>query len=83
VRSTAGRSPDRVGPDTATPSTAPLPQHPTTYIICEQDQVSRPQAQEAMSSAADHVIRLPSSHSPFLSMPKQLARTLGGAVSSA
>jgi hypothetical protein len=25
----------------ATPSTAPLPQHPTTYIICEQDQASR------------------------------------------
>jgi alpha/beta hydrolase family protein len=67
----------------ATPSTAPLPQHPTTYIICERDQASPPQAQEAMSSAADHVIRLSSSHSSFLSMPKQLARTLGGAVSSA
>lgn len=67
----------------ATPSTAPLPQHPTTYIICEQDQARPPQAQEAMPSAAEHVIRLPSSHSPFLSVPKQLARTLGGAVSSA
>lgn len=53
----------------ATPSTAPLPQHPTTYIICEQDQASPPQAQEAMSSAADHVIRLPPSHSPFRSTP--------------
>jgi len=33
-------------------------------------------------AGADHVIRLPSSHSPFLSTPKQLATTLGGAVSS-
>jgi pimeloyl-ACP methyl ester carboxylesterase len=66
----------------ASPSTAPVPQHPTTYIICEQDQVIPPQAREAMAAAADHVIRLPSSHSPFLSMPKQLATTLGGAVSS-
>ena len=67
----------------ATPQYRPAAQHPTTYIICEQDQASLPQAQEAMSSAADHVIRLPSSHSPFLSMPKQLARALGAAVSSA
>jgi pimeloyl-ACP methyl ester carboxylesterase len=66
----------------ATPSTAPPAQHPTTYIICEQDQAVPPQAQEAMSVAADHVVRLPSSHSPFLSMPRQLARALGGAVSS-
>jgi pimeloyl-ACP methyl ester carboxylesterase len=28
----------------ASPSTAPVPQHPTTYIICEQDQVIPPQA---------------------------------------
>jgi pimeloyl-ACP methyl ester carboxylesterase len=66
----------------ATPSTAPLPQHPTTYIICDQDQALPPQAQEAMSAAADHVVRLPSSHSPFLSMPRQLATALGGAVGS-
>ena len=66
----------------AAPSTAPQPQHPTTYIICEQDQTIPPAAQEAMSAAADHVIRLPSSHSPLLSMPKQLASVLGNAVRS-
>jgi pimeloyl-ACP methyl ester carboxylesterase len=60
------------------PSTAPQPTHPTTYIICEQDQAIPPQAQEAMAAAASHVVRLPSSHSPFLSMPKQLASVLGG-----
>ncbi len=59
------------------PSTAPQPEHPTTYIICEQDQVIPPQAQEAMSAAADHVVRLPSSHWPFLSMPGRLASVLG------
>ena len=62
---------------------SPPARHPTTYIVCEQDQALPPQAQEATSSAADHVVRLPSSHSPFLSMPRQLARALGGAVSSA
>lgn len=62
----------------AAPSTAPQPTHPTTYIICEQDQAIPPQAQEAMAAAASHVVRLPSSHSPFLSMPKQLASVLGG-----
>ena len=62
----------------AAPSTAPQPTHPTTYIICEQDQAIPPQAQEAMAAAANHVVRLPSSHSPFLSMPKQLASVFGG-----
>jgi hypothetical protein len=66
----------------AAPSTAPQPQHPTTYIICEQDQAIPPQAQEAMSAAADHIVRLPSSHVPLLSMPRQLASVLGNAVSS-
>ena len=66
----------------AAPSTAPQPQHPTTYIICERDQAIPPQAQEAMSAAADHIVRLPSSHLPLLSMPRQLARVLGNAVSS-
>jgi pimeloyl-ACP methyl ester carboxylesterase len=66
----------------ATPSTAPQPTHPTTYIICEHDQALPPQAQEAMSAAADHVVRLPSSHTPFLSMPRQLASVLAGAVTS-
>jgi pimeloyl-ACP methyl ester carboxylesterase len=63
----------------ATPSTAPQPTHPTTYVICEHDQVLPPQAQEAMSAAADHVVRLPSSHWPFLSMPRQLASVLASA----
>jgi pimeloyl-ACP methyl ester carboxylesterase len=59
------------------PSTAPARGHPTTYIICEQDQALPPVAQEQMAAAADHVHRLPSSHTPMTSMPDELADVLG------
>ena len=60
------------------PSTAPDRGHPTTYIICEQDQALPPVAQEQMAAAADHRHRLPSSHQPMASMPDELADVLGG-----
>lgn len=56
-----------------TPSTAPPPSHPSRYVVCEDDRAVPPEAQEAMAGAADDVHRLPSSHSPLLSMPRQLA----------
>jgi pimeloyl-ACP methyl ester carboxylesterase len=59
------------------PSTAPDRGHPTTYVICEQDQALPPAAQEQMATAADHRYRLPSSHQPMASMPDVLADTLG------
>jgi pimeloyl-ACP methyl ester carboxylesterase len=59
------------------PSTAPERAHPTTYIICEQDQTNPPAAQEQMAASADHVHRLPSSHQPMASMPDELADVLG------
>jgi pimeloyl-ACP methyl ester carboxylesterase len=58
-------------------SSAPDRGHPTTYIICEQDQAVPPEAQEQMAAAADHVERLASSHQPMVSMPDKLAATLG------
>lgn len=58
-------------------SSAPDRGHPTTYIICEQDQAIPPAAQEQMAAAADHVERLASSHQPMVSMPDELAMTLG------
>jgi pimeloyl-ACP methyl ester carboxylesterase len=61
-------------------SSAPAAGHETTYVICEQDQAVPPTAQEAMSSSADRVERLPSSHSPLLSMPDRLAEVLGHAA---
>lgn len=65
-------------PSLGSPSSAPQPSHPSTYIVCEQDQAIPIQAQEAMSAAADHVERLPSSHSPMLSMPSNLSALLAG-----
>jgi hypothetical protein len=67
----------------ASPSMAPDPQHQTSYIICEHDRTVPPEAQEAMATAADHVYRLPSSHSPMLSMPQQLAVAIATAMTRA
>jgi pimeloyl-ACP methyl ester carboxylesterase len=58
------------------PSAAPDRRHPTTYIICEQDQAVPPAAQEQWAAAADNVVRLPSSHQAMLSMPDRLAAVL-------
>jgi alpha/beta hydrolase family protein len=55
---------------------APAPGHGTTYVVCEQDRAVPPAAQEAMASGAGRVERLPSSHSPMLSMPGRLAEVL-------
>jgi pimeloyl-ACP methyl ester carboxylesterase len=59
------------------PSSAPDRGHPTTYIICEQDQALPPAAQEQMAAAAGHRYRLPSSHQPMASVPDELADALG------
>ncbi len=64
-------------------SSAPAAGHGTTYVICEQDQALPAAAQEAMASSADRVERLPSSHSPLLSMPGRLADILAKAATSA
>jgi hypothetical protein len=49
---------------------------PSTYIVCEQDQALPPQEQEKLAARANAVHRLKSSHSPFLSMPAELAALL-------
>ena len=58
------------------PSSAPDRKHPTTYIVCEQDNALPVAAQEQMAAAADRVERLPSSHLPMASMPDKLAEVL-------
>ena len=63
----------------ATASTAPDRTHPATYVVCEQDRVVPVEAQEAMAGSLDSVERLPSSHSPMLSMPGRLAEVLARA----
>jgi hypothetical protein len=59
-----------------TPRAAPDRTHPTTYIICEQDNAIPVPAQEQMAGAADRVKRLPSSRQPMASMPQELAAVL-------
>ena len=64
----------------AAPSSAPPRSHPTTYVICTQDQAIPPQAQEQMARGADDVVRLDSAHCPMFSMPGQLADVLHAAT---
>jgi len=66
----------------ADPCSTPAAGHPTTYVICEQDHAVPPEAQEAMAATADHVERLPSSHSPLLSMPERVAHVLDTAATA-
>jgi pimeloyl-ACP methyl ester carboxylesterase len=49
---------------------------PSTYVVCERDAAIPVVAQETMAERAGRVLRMPSSHSPFLSRPAQLAGVL-------
>lgn len=50
---------------------------PSSYVVCDDDLTLEPARQRALATRADSVHRLPSGHSPFLSMPGQLATLLG------
>jgi hypothetical protein len=51
---------------------------PSAYIFCDEDQALMPPVQEQMAQllGTQTTYRLRSSHSPFLSMPDQLADVL-------
>jgi pimeloyl-ACP methyl ester carboxylesterase len=49
---------------------------PSTYVICEQVQSISLQAQEHMADRATQVRGLPSSHSPMLSRPTEVAQII-------
>jgi pimeloyl-ACP methyl ester carboxylesterase len=55
---------------------------PNTYVICEDDNAVPVFAQELMAERADHVKRVNSSHSPFLSQPAALAALIRSALAS-
>ena len=55
---------------------------PSTYVVCERDCAIPVQAQEAMAERAGRVLRMPTSHSPFLSRPAQLAGVLRAELAS-
>jgi pimeloyl-ACP methyl ester carboxylesterase len=47
--------------------------YPTTYVVCKQDHGVNPDDQRAMAANAGDVVELDTSHSPFLSQPRQVA----------
>ncbi|WP_433296291.1 alpha/beta hydrolase [Pseudonocardia sp. CA-142604] len=49
---------------------------PSSYIVCDDDQAIPPSRQEWLATRTGAVYHLPSSHSPFLSMPAELAELL-------
>jgi pimeloyl-ACP methyl ester carboxylesterase len=49
---------------------------PSIYVVCTKDRTIPVWRQRRMAGHADRVIDLPASHSPFLSMPEQLAGVL-------
>ena len=78
---TAAHAAGRLAPQTTRSWTEPVPdagwrQLPSTYLVCQKDQALPPALQEQFATRADHVRRLPSGHSPFLSMPAELAAVL-------
>jgi pimeloyl-ACP methyl ester carboxylesterase len=56
---------------------------PATYVLCEQDQALPPALQEQFALRAGSRYRLASGHSPFLSMPDELADVLDQALTKA
>ena len=59
---------------------------PHTYVLCLRDNAIRPALQrrliteiDAVSAAPTTVIELDTSHSPFLSRPRELAEIINGA----
>lgn len=62
------------------PSGSPARSHPTTYVVCTEDQAIPLALQEAMSAPADDVVRLKSAHFAQLSHPQELADLLAAFV---
>ena len=58
----------------------PMPELPRSYIRCAEDHAVPPDLQERFSDGWEDVVTLPTSHSPFLSAPDLLARTIDGMV---
>jgi hypothetical protein len=64
------------------PSGAPAPSHPSAYVLCTEDQTIPIAAQEAMSAAADHTVRIHSAHCPEVTTPEELADVLARVVAT-
>ena len=51
--------------------------HPTTYVLCRNDEAINPQTQRKMSALADTVVEWDCGHSPFFSDPDLVCDLLG------
>jgi pimeloyl-ACP methyl ester carboxylesterase len=49
---------------------------PAAYIVCEQDRAVDPGFQEQMAARSERSYRIAAGHSPFLSVPEELARLI-------
>jgi pimeloyl-ACP methyl ester carboxylesterase len=55
---------------------------PSTYVVTERDRAAPVEAQEFLAARATYVRRLPSAHTPMLSMPSALADLIVEAAST-
>jgi len=76
---------DRLQPQSAYPAILPsslteFPPVPTTYVVCSEDQILRPEwsRQTARERLGADLIELPGDHSPFYSRTEVLAEVLLG-----
>ncbi len=77
----------RLGPQTLASFAAPRQSRDVAiarhYLLCTSDRALDPSLQAAMAERCDTVARLESDHSPFLSMPEELATRLALAAGAA
>jgi pimeloyl-ACP methyl ester carboxylesterase len=77
---------ERLTPQSLAPLTEPITRaawrsKPTSYVIAERELPERVTAQSAMAArAGSRVFRMPTSHSPFLSRPLELADVIESAL---
>jgi pimeloyl-ACP methyl ester carboxylesterase len=55
---------------------------PSTYIVCSDDRALPVALQRSSAARVDDILELPTSHSPFLSRPDELARMLAALAST-
>ena len=72
--------PQRLDTFTQAPRSLAWRSKPTTYVVCTRDRALDERHQRRMAQGAGRVVELPSSHSPFLSMPERLTELVTTAI---
>jgi pimeloyl-ACP methyl ester carboxylesterase len=71
----------QLGPENAVAMGTPLSQaawreHPSTYVVCDDDRAVQPQAQARLARRCDATLHWPTGHSPMLNRPELLVELL-------